>query len=166
MQLDISAPAGFNGYVQAIAATLDFGADRLKAAIAGLTPEQLARVPEGFANSIATLVVHIYGIEAGFAHRMAGAAMADDLKAEFLLDKPQSPLPAAAGETVESLTAKIEKGRSILVERLASLTEEDLTREVPLGPEKKATVRWMIALLANHQAIHLGQIQMIKKLVG
>lgn len=119
----------------------------------------------GFANSIATLVLHIYGTEAGIAHRLAGETMSDELKAEFLLNLPQRPLPAATGETAESLLAKLNKGRSILMERLGQITEADLDRELPLGLERTATVRWLLTLLSAHQSIHAGQILLLKKLV-
>lgn len=166
MLLDVSVPANVDGFVAGVAAALDFGAQRVRANIAGLTPEQLLAKPAGFSNAIATLVVHLCGAEVSFAHRLMGKTVPDELKATYLLDQPYNPLPTPAGETVESLTAKMEQARSILMEALSKVTAADLERKFPFGPEREGTGRWMLALLPNHQAQHLGHIQMIKKQLG
>lgn len=54
-------------------ADLRRGHGRTLESIAGLGPEQLAQVPPGLANSIATLVVHVAAVELRMAHRMAGS---------------------------------------------------------------------------------------------
>lgn len=144
---------------------LKFGHERLTAYMNGLTPEQLLAKPQGFNNSIATLVVHIAGTEVGFAHMLQGQPFSEELKAEFLRDKPQNPLPEPEGETVESLTAKLEKSFGLAKACLQELTPDVLTREFPLGPERTATGAWLLSLLPFHLATHLGQIQVMKKLV-
>lgn len=99
------------------------------------------------------------------AHQLNGESLPDDLAQEFLRNRPQSPLPIAGGETVESLMAKLTKSRSILLEALSRLTEADLTREIIYSPERSMTVRWLLALTPNHQMLHYGHIQMIRKLI-
>lgn len=151
-------------YVAGVADSLDFGSRWIQGLVAELTPEQLASQPAGFHNSIATLVVHIGGAEIYYAHRLMGIEIPDDLEREYLRDKPLSPLPVATGETAESLTAKLEKARGVLLRAIARVTEADLAREADYGPDQQG-VRWVLSLLPNHQAIHLGQILLIRQQV-
>lgn len=153
-----------SAFIAGMYEALSFGQQRMKAAVAELTPEQLAQVPNGMQNSIATLVVHTAGVEANFAHRFLGQETPADLKAEYLLDQPQSPLPAATGETVESLVAKMEKGRAILHEALSQLTDADLDKEWVSPAGKAFTYRYLLSILPNHQALHTGHIQYLKRL--
>lgn len=166
MRLDIDLTPGTEGMAAGIATTLAFGQQRLKATMKDLSPEALATVPSGLSNSIATLIVHVAGVEANMAHRLMGQTTPEELRAEYLLNLPQSPLPVAMGETVESLTEKMDRARSLLGRALAGLKDSDADREIPLSGERVATVRWLLALLPVHQALHLGHIQFIKKLNG
>lgn len=166
MKLDVVVPSGLDPYVSGILTPLEFGRKRLVSLIEGLTPEQLAATAPGFANSIATLAVHIAGYEFVCAHRIAGTPVPDELKAAFLLDKPMNPLPVAEGETAESLVKRLEQSHAYLLEHLGKVTEADLDREFPMGPERTGTVRWVLGLISYHQNEHLGQIILLKKLVG
>lgn len=139
-----------------------FGRTRFNRLLEGLTPEQVAAKPAGFNNSIAAVVVHVAGTEVLFAHRILGTEMPAELKAEFLLDQPQSPLPQPAGETVESLIAKLERAEGMIKEALISLKEQDLDRELKPG-QQAYTVRWLLSLVAYHATNHFGQLQMIKQ---
>lgn len=166
MHLDIAIPPGLHGYVAGIYGALDLGRQRLQQYTDGLTPAQLAQVPAGLSNSIATLVVHVCGVEASLAHRLLGETVPDAIRAEYLLDQPQSPLPVATGETLASLRARMDRSRALLVGALARLTAADLDREMEFSGGRRPTIRWVLALLPYHQALHLGQIQMVRKLLG
>lgn len=162
MRTDLSVPVDLNPFVAGVAASLDFGFRWIQALVEELTPEQLARVPAGFRNSIATLIVHTAGSEIYYAHRLTGTEIPDELKLEYLLDKPLSPLPAATGETAQSLIAKMVKAREVLLKAIARVSEADLLREANFGPDQQG-VRWVLSLLPNHQAMHLGQVLLIKQ---
>lgn len=158
-----------SGFVSGIMAALAFGQDRLKEAIRGLTPEQLAAVPAGesFKNSIATLVVHLAGTEISFAYLFRGEPVPQALQEAFLLDKPHKPtLPAPQGETAESLVAKLEQARSILTQAVEQLTDEDLDRDLPGPGGRKMSIRALLSILPQHQGQHFGHIQYIKRMVG
>lgn len=139
---------------------LDFGRERLLQAIQDLTPEQLAAKPDKFPNSIATLIVHLGASEVAFSHMIMGSKIPDNLVKEYLIDKRSNVLPEPEGETVASLTAKLEKSRALVQQAFASLSDADFDREVPLG-QAKATVRWLVGVTPLHQHQHLGHIQML-----
>jgi len=162
MHTDVSVPADLSPFVAGVAASLDFGSRWLKSLVGELTPEQLAKEPAGFRNSIATLIVHIGAAEIYYAQRLTGTDVPDDLKRDYLLGRPLSPLPAPAAETAESLTAKMVKAREVLLKAMAQVTEADLAREADFGPDQQG-VRWVLSLLPNHQAMHLGQILLLRQ---
>jgi hypothetical protein len=152
------------GFAEGIAAALDFGFARVKDLVKDLTPEQLEAVPEGYANSIAALVVHTYGFEGRLSFAFRGQQVPDEVKEELLLNLPRTQtLPAVTGQTAESLIAKMEKARSLFMETLGQLKEEDLQTELEMGPGRKASVRFLLTLLPQHQGQHFGHMQMIKK---
>lgn len=166
MTLDVTVPAGLEGFVAGIAGALDFGSTRVKAVYAGLTPDQLTYVPPGLGNSIATLVVHVAATEVSFAHRLRGETVPDELKVEYLIGQGQNNmLPVASGETPETLTAKLEKARSIVLGALAGVTAADMDKTHEISGGRVITGRWMLSLLPNHQSQHLGQMQLIKRLL-
>lgn len=161
--MDVSVPADLAPFAAQALAAVELGKARLLAALEGLTPEQLATAPAGFSNSIAALLVHLSGTEVGMAHALLGRSLPDDLRAEYLRDRPQNPIPQPVGETLATLTAKREKALAILRQAVAGLRPEDAGREVQLFGDRTATVRWVLTILGNHQMQHFGQIQMIKK---
>lgn len=166
MLLDVSVGGGLEGYIAGVAGALDFSHQRLKVALEGLTPEQLVKVPAGVSNSIATLVVHVCAVEVKLAYMLQRQEIPANLKAAYLLDQPQNPLPVAVGETVESLSAKLGESQEVLVGALRQLNGVDLERKVPFGNGSEVTLRWFAALFPNHASQHLGQIQIVKKLLG
>jgi uncharacterized damage-inducible protein DinB len=155
-----------SGYVAGILGAMDFGFDRMKANLEGLSPEQLTKVPTGLKNSIAGLVLHAYGTEVGMAHRLSGQSVPDDVKSAYLLNQPQNPLPQPQGETIESLIGKMEKARGLLKAAVEKLTDADLDKEWEAANGRKMSYRFMLNLLPQHQGQHFGQIQMIKQLNG
>lgn len=164
MKLDVAVPAGLDPFVAGAVLPLEFGYLRVQKLIEGLTPEQLAATAPGFANSIASLVVHVAGYEITCAHRITGTAVPEAFKPVYLMDRPA--VAVAEGETVESLTTKMAEARAYLLKTLAGVKAADLDREFAMGPERTGTVRWVLGLLSYHQNEHLGQIILLKKLVG
>lgn len=155
-----------SAYIAGVFDALEFGVARVKKILEGMTPEQLNTVPPGLKNSIAALVLHTYGVEANFAHRLAGKPTPDDMKIQYLLDQPQNPLPQPQGETAESLTAKIEQARALLQESFSQLAEEDLNADWEAPNGRKVPYKYLVSLLPQHQGQHYGHIQYIKQLIG
>jgi uncharacterized damage-inducible protein DinB len=160
---DINAGRDMDPVIAATWNALSFGEPRLRDLIKELTPEQLTARPAQFKNSIASLVLHAAGTNVSFAHFLKGEPVAEDLKAEYLLNLPQNPIPQPEGETAASLTAKWEKAWQILHDALAGLTAADLDRELTHPKGQKFTVRWLLSLLPYHQTLHYGHMQMIRQ---
>lgn len=157
-----------SGFLEGIYTALEFGAQRMRATVQELTPEQLAAVPkaEGFENSVATLVMHVAAVEINMAHRLMGKELPAELKAEYRLDQPQNPLPKVEGETAESLLAKFDKARAVLREAFEGLTDADLDREWEGPGGRKRKFRELVQMLPQHQGQHYGHIQYVLRLIG
>lgn len=165
MKMDAPVSAGLDPVVAVTEGMFQMGRPRLLKALEEVTPDQLHAVPAGLQNSIATLVLHIAATETKFAHALLGRAVAPEVKTLFKLDQPYSPLPSADGETLQSLQARLEQSLGYVKEALQSLQAADLERELDLGGGRIATVRWLLAILAGHQSQHLGQIQLLRRLI-
>lgn len=145
---------------------IEMGRGRLLAVIKDLTPEQLSKVPEGYGNSIATLVLHVAATEVSFACRLSGEPMTEELKADYPPHLMGTPLPAPAPTTTaQELTAKLDRSLGMLKKALAGLSEAEMNREIGMGPDRTATVPWMLGILLGHQMQHYGHIQMIARFV-
>ncbi|BAD40738.1 DinB family protein [Symbiobacterium thermophilum] len=148
---------------------LAFGLRTIQGAIRDLTPEQLAFVPPGLANSIATLVLHVAATEVVVAEQVLGRRAAEDLRRAVLLDRytpaPGAPIPAAdPGETAESLIGKLERARAEVLGALEALTPADLERTFPFRPGgRPQPLTFFLQLLPFHIASHYGQIALIKR---
>lgn len=160
---DIAPEPGLDPVAAAVWNVLEFGKPHLLKQIEGLTPEQLAARPAGFKNSLATLVCHVAGSEISFAHTLLGREMPQELKDEYWMGRDGEYLRQAQGETVESLTAKLEKARAILKEALATVRAADLDRVITRPSGVEVTVRWLLALIAHHASLHIGQMQMLRQ---
>ena len=165
MKMDATIPENLHGFVAGIAASLDFGQTTMKRVIADLTPDQLNKVPAGLANNIATIVVHVCASEVSFAHRLKGVPVPDDLARKYLTGPHGDHLPVPVGETAESLKAKMEESRGMLLATLATMVDTDPEEELSWGKDRTATRRWILSLLPGHQSAHVGQMQMVKKLI-
>lgn len=161
--LDVNVAPELDPAVAPFLYAMQFGRGRLARLLQGATPEQLATRPAGFKNSMAAVLMHVGAANVNFAHWMLGKPVPADLKAEFLLDQPESPMPQPEGETVESLQAKLDKSVGIVREAMATVKASDLERPVTIGGDTQVTMRWLLSLVAYHCSDHFGQLQMIKQ---
>lgn len=145
--------------------SLNFGRFMLKNLLHDVKPDQLYAKPSGFKNDIATLVLHIGAIEVRFSHLIQGRTLPSDLAAAYYLDQPQSPLPAVSGETLAGLQEKLDASFEHVYAALRGLTADDWTRLVPAGNDRFYSVQWMVGLLPMHQLLHIGQMQMLLRVL-
>lgn len=166
MRFALPAHPEFHPYLAAVAASVEFAKSRASRFIKDLTPEQLDAVPAPFKNSIATLVLHIAATHVSFAHSLRGAQVPAELAAEFKLDQEGELLPAATGETVESLLEKLERGTALLIETLGQIEDPQPEAEVPFGGEHTATNAFMLGVVTLHGHQHIGQILLLRQAIG
>ena len=129
--------------------------DQIRSEIADLSDEALSWTPDGEANSIATLVVHLVGSEAETMRTIAGLDVARDRDAEFV-----------PGEhSVADLVGLLDDADALLGQ--VSARAPDLGKECALptlpADEKRPAMTWLIANY-GHAREHLGQLLLTKQL--
>lgn len=124
-------------------------------ALEQVADDQLHVAPDPHSNSIAVLVKHLAGnMRSRWTDFLTTDGEKPDRNREREFEKRR--------ESREELLAAWNDGWSRLLETIASLTEEDLTREVSIGGEKHSVVL-AINRAVQHYAYHVGQIVYLAK---
>lgn len=138
----------------------DIYQQRLVAAIAPLTTEQLTLRNSSQHWSVGMLAAHIVSARAWFFHVRLGAGSADlvPLTEWDLWDEREVPV-----RTTEELVNGLELTWQAIQSALASLTPADLGRVIPpYGADSPArTCQWIIWHILEHDIHHGGEISSI-----
>jgi uncharacterized damage-inducible protein DinB len=128
---------------------------RIEQAIEGLAPEALDWAPGPRFNSFCVLVVHLTGAERYWiGDVIAGDPSGRDRASEF----------EARGLDGEALQKRLRDTLGYVRSALEELQVEDLER-LRISPRngQEFTVGWALAHTLEHTAIHLGHIQLTRK---
>jgi len=132
----------------------------LEAAAAGLPAELRGRRPDGLPHSPWELVEHVRRTQADLLAFMANAAYTAPAWPDDYW--PAGPLPPTADAWEESLAA-IRRDREGL-QALAGRADIDLTARIPWG-EGQTYLR-TILVAVDHAAYHVGQLVLVRRLLG
>jgi uncharacterized damage-inducible protein DinB len=133
--------------------------EQIKGLLEGLPQEALDWRPiEGVGelatNSLAAMVVHLFGSETFWMKEIIGGKKIErDRDAEFV----------AKGLSLSELQAKIGAAAKVTVEILSALTEKQL-EEGRRWKDRSVSVRWCILHVIEHIAQHLGHMQLTRQL--
>ena len=74
----------------------------------------------------------------------------------------------AAGETLADLVAAYDRSQPLVAAALARLTDDDLDQKAPYSPSgnPKETVRTLLTSVSFHEAYHIGQLGILRRVVG
>jgi uncharacterized damage-inducible protein DinB len=164
---------GFTPQIGRYVAQLTEVRDDLKREVAGLSIAQLDWHPDEQTESIGTLLLHCDSVEWSWLHEdVLGRS-----SAEYTGDWSEAmPIRVGAqqvtGRPVEHYLQKLEATRERTLDILRGFTDADLARlvgeaEPPPGEEKRSrlfTVDWVIWHIIEHEATHVGQIELLRRL--
>lgn len=116
-------------------------------------------------ESIGTLLDHIAAVEWSWIFEDIDKLEMDyeEWKYAFAL-REQSEVNQQVGKGRKFYIEKITKTREQVIQRLEQMNDHDLTQVIDTGENKKFTVEWILFHLINHEALHLGQISLLKRL--
>jgi uncharacterized damage-inducible protein DinB len=144
---------------------------RVKAAVAELTPAQLAWVPEKSGNSIAELLLHIAEAELFWIQFVCmGQELTAEQNADYrteLFGKPDAPPPAE--HPVAWFVDKLDDASRITTAYYTTLTDlalaelKDFTDDE--GNHYEFTVQWVLYHLLEHEAGHRAQMLTIRRVL-
>jgi len=167
----ILAPAaGFSGELGFYLGSWDELRRRLRQTVADLTGEELAARAFPSAHQIGNLILHLGEAESDWIWRIvAGRELsADEQKFAHLNDTTERDFAEknySAAECLERIDRISQKSRALL----ANLTDDDLDKIISYtrdnGQRVEVTLRWVLVNLLDHEAVHRGQISMLKRLL-
>lgn len=138
----------------------------LKATVAGLDAADLDRDPGHGAPSIVRLYAHAGSSEAWWITKVwRKESVPEAWKPLIELGNLAKPAPAARPSLAE-LTAALDAVRESTRLALIKVTDAELDRAAIATKQGKATLRWVLHHLAEHEAHHRGQIALLRRLYG
>ena len=161
--------SGFSGALAFYIANLDAARTRLRKIAADLTAEELAARAFPAAHQIGNLILHLGESEAGWIWQIiAGKEFSEDEK-RFIhwydtTERDFKEKGYSAAECLERIDQITERSRKLL----SAFTDADLDRFFGYernGKRVEVTLRHVLVDLADHEAVHRGQISMLKRIL-
>lgn len=119
-----------------------------------------------YIETIGTLLEHIVAVDWGWIFMDMG-----EQKMEYERFKYGYPLRSwsevkqQTGKNKQYYMDKIETIREEIINELSTYSDDDLTREFKVSDaDTTFTFEWLCFHLINHEAMHLGQISLLKRL--
>jgi uncharacterized damage-inducible protein DinB len=162
--------AGFAGELAFYLGSLEELRNRLRQATADLTADELTARAFPSAHQIGNLILHIGEAEAGWIWQIiAGKELSEEEK-KFVhwndtTERDFVEKAYSAADCLEIIDRISRKSRELLI----GLTDADLDKIFGYrrdnGQKAEVTLRWVLVHLLDHEAVHRGQISMLKRLL-
>lgn len=137
--------------------------------VKGLTHEESLRSPQPGGNCLNWVVGHIVNARQTWLTKVLGEAplFDDDTIARYR--RGSEPLTdGTLAMRLEELLAAYDRAQEPLLAGLSRLTPEGLAEPAPFSPgnDPRETVGSLVAKLTFHEAYHIGQTALLRRLVG
>lgn len=145
----------------------------LKEQLTGLTQEQLDWHPDEQTESIGTLLLHTAAVEWSWLHQDISGATDDEYTGSWEEAMPiRVKEPQVSGRAIEDYLQHLDAIREQTLEVLRGFSDDDLKRLVgegdpPRGWEPRSvlyTIDWIIWHVIEHEATHVGQVELLRRL--
>ena len=115
-------------------------------------------------ETIGTLLLHIAGVEwSWIVADIEGKEIPyEKWKHAYALSEDVN-IPQLVGKGVEFYLNRLKEVRNEVYEKLKEFTDDDLNRIVEIEG-KKFSIEWILYHVIEHEAMHLGQISLLKRL--
>jgi uncharacterized damage-inducible protein DinB len=160
---------GFSGELAFYLAGWEELRNLLRKTAADLMPEELAARAFPNAHQIGNLILHLGESEAGWIWQIIAQRDLTDDEKKFThwydtTERDFAEKNYGAAECLERIDEISRRSRAIL----AGLSDADLDRFFGYEREGKrveVTLRWVLIHLIDHEAVHRGQISMLKRIL-
>lgn len=166
----VESSEDFTGELARYIGSLEEVRKRLRKAAADLTDAELAARALPNAHQIGNLILHIGEAESSWIWERIGRRVIDEETKNFLhwedtTERDYAEKGYSAAECLERIDKISEASREILAE----FTDADLDRffgfERADGTRVEITLRRVLVDLFDHEAVHRGQISMLKRIL-
>jgi len=140
---------------------------RLQYITNGMSQEEVDyKGPNDKFNSTAQLIKHIMYVDLNWVYRIKGKPLPASLEKQFgpMIDE-NDRLPMIKGKSLDTLLDDYQEVLNMLKDICTQLTDDDLDLIVSFGHEneKKATIRWGLWHMADHNRYHQAHINQLRK---
>jgi uncharacterized damage-inducible protein DinB len=162
--------AGFSGELSFYLSNLETLRKRLREIVSDLTPDELAARAIPGAHQIGNLILHLGETEASWTQRIIDGAEPDDAMKKFShwCDTTERDF-AEKGYSAAECLERITRIRAKSMELFADFTDADLDKFFGYnrndGTRVEFTLRWFLNNHLDHEAVHRGQISMLKRIL-
>ena len=137
---------------------------KLNRILEGVTDEMVDFTPkEENIESIGTLLYHIAAVEIGWIFYDIDKQELDDNKWKYGFATRDENLKQLTGKGLQFYRDMLQDVRNQIFERFKKFSDDDLKRVVESEGEN-FTIEWIFFHLINHEAMHTGQISLLKRL--
>jgi uncharacterized damage-inducible protein DinB len=139
----------------------------------GLSVEQIDWHPDDKTESIGTLLLHLDAVEWSWIHQDIFGASDDKYPGSWAEAMPiRVGVPQVQGRPLAAYLEQLAASRARTLEALRGFTDADLARQVgegdpPRGLEPHSvlyTIDWIIWHIIEHEATHVGQVELLRRL--
>ncbi len=137
--------------------------EKLLKRIDGLTKKELDYTPdEKSVETIGTLLLHIAAVEWSWIFEdMDGLEMDyEKWKHAFSL---REDIPQIKGQGLQFYIEQLAEVREEVLKRLSDMTDSQLSHLVELN-QAVVSIEWILFHIIEHEAMHIGQISMLKRM--
>lgn len=138
---------------------------RLLKQVDGLSIEELDFTPDDKSvETIGTLILHIAAVEWSWIFEDIDGVEMDyeKWKHAFAL---REDIPQQKGKKLKFYLDQLESVRSDVLKRLSEFNDSELHHLVDIGAAV-VSIEWILFHIIEHEAMHIGQISMLKRLSG
>lgn len=165
MILDLKGDIQMDPIVGMLYSAVDGNYKRLKSIVAGMSQEELDyKGPNQKYNSTAQLIRHLAYVDLNWIFRIKGEPIPKLLEEKYgpMLDQ-NDEIPFIYGVSLERLLSDYDEIFHMFKSICYLLTDIQLDKTVDYEDGKKATLRWGIWHIADHNRYHQAHINQLRK---
>ncbi len=134
-------------------------------ATAGISDNESGIRNSEHVNNMKWIAGHLLNTRLGNMSRIAGLSPDESYNAQF--GRGNSFDPNATYPPLEEITSKWQAASAAIGEGISNIPEEALSSKSPVqAPIADDTLRGLVAFLVSHEAYHIGQLGMLRKMIG
>jgi len=156
-------------FVRPLLGQIAFASFALHRNVDGVSHEESLRSPQPGGNCLNWVVGHIVVVRQSWLTAVLGEAPLFDEATLKMYRRGSDPLTdGSLALPLGDLVAAYDRGQAPLVAGMSRLTAERLAAPAPFSPGKRPdeTVGSLVATLCFHEAYHVGQLGVLRRLVG
>ncbi|WP_277926468.1 MULTISPECIES: DinB family protein [unclassified Bacillus cereus group] len=166
MVIDLEMDKEMHPTVALLYATVKDTYKRLKILVSDITQEELDyKGPTENLNSIGQLLKHLSVVDLHWVYRLKNEPIPTNVKLEYgPMIHPNGKLPSVNNVSINELITAYDRVQKMFHLECTKLSEDDLNQVVSYENGKRATIRWGIWHIADHNRYHQAHISFLKKI--